>query len=276
MFKERFWVMVGMVAVYFVIQMVYGFIGMILLGGTFAALGAAAGGLESGAVAGGIGVGAIVMLIIFYVGYIVLMLAQQGSLMSLATPLRRLDFGEALKTGFRCVLPFFLVTLLLVVAYLAFALVAGGLSYLIGEIAGTILALVMFPLIFWVGLRLSVLVPVIAVDGTHGPIDAIKRTWNMTAGKALGIFVVYLVIILIAIVLLAIPFFLMFGAVFGAMAGGDPSEAAVAGAIGGILLGFLAFIPAMLVYTVASTAIIASIHGEITDTRETDAQDTFG
>jgi len=275
MFKERFWVIVGMVAVYFVIQVMFQLVGTMVMGGSFAALRAAAGGFEEGdALMSGLGIGMIVFLVLYYVAYFVLLFAQQGSMMALATPLHRTDFGEALMVGLRCIVPFLLVTLLLGVIYGAVALVGVGLSMALGEWGVIAMLLVVIPVIVWLALRLSVIVPVIAVDGTRGPIDAISRTWAMTSGKALGILVVYLVLILVAILVFAIPLLLMVGPLMG-LAGGEPSGAAVAGAIGGVLLGALAFIPAYLIYSVASTAMIASIHAELTDAPASEAAETF-
>lgn len=275
MFKERFWVIVGMVGVYFVIQIMFQLIGTMVMGGSLAALGATAGGFEeSDALLGGLGVGMIVFLVLYYVAYFVLLFAQQGSMMALATPLQRTDFGEALMVGLRCIVPFLLVTLLLGVIYGAVALAGVGLSMALGEFGVFAILLVVIPVIVWLALRLSVIIPVIAVDGTRGPIEAISRTWAMTSGKALGILVVYLALILVAILVFAIPVLLMVGPLMG-LAGGEPSGAAVAGAIGGVLLGVLAFIPAYLIYSVASTAMIASIHAELTDTPANEAAETF-
>lgn len=279
MFKQRFWLLVGMVAIYFAIQAVSGTVFMMIMGGSMLAMGAAAGSMEpSGGMLGGIGVGMFLLLIVFYVGYIVIALMQQGSMTALATPIRRVSFGDALNVGFKTILTWLGLIGLFILAYVAFVAVTAGVAFVaadLGEILSLVLLIVIVPLAIWVGLRLSVIVPVVAVDGVTNPIAVVKRTWGMTSGNALRILVVYIVLTLVALAIFAVPFFLMFGAIAGAAMGGDPSGAAAAGAIGGVLIGLLLFIPAFLVYTVAATAVVASLHAEMSDTGAVEAEQTF-
>ena len=276
--KQRFLVLLGMWVVFFVINIVYTIVAGGVLGGSIFALGAAASsGLDDPELLlGGLGIGAILMMILFYIGSIVIILAQQCAMSALSTPLREVQFGDAIKLGLKAGVTFIAITVLVVIAYILVAIVYGIIGVVLslaGDI-GTFLSVLLFvPVLIYLGLRISVIVPVVAVDRTFNPITAIRRTWSMTAGKVLSILVVYLAIIAIALVLLGLPFLMMFGS--AALAGATGSEGAAVAAAGTIVGGFLLLIPMFLLYSIVTIVIIACLHAQLTDTPAEEVARTF-
>jgi len=281
MIKERFWVLVGMVVTYFAVQMVL----MMVLGTgmavTFAGVGAALGdGDDFGLMAGGLGVGAIIMLILFYVAIFALTFAQQCSMTALATPMHRVGFGDAFKTGMRGGLTFLGIILAFIVAYIAFFIVVGILGAIfsiIGDVGAILVGIAMIPLtifIIYVLLRVSVIVPVVAVDRVFNPITAIQNAWAMTKGNVLAIFVVYIVVSVVAGLLLLLPFGMMAGAFAAIGPGADASDAM--GAIAAMFGVMLLFVPLFLIYSIVSVTIVACLHAEMSDTGTQSLEETFG
>ena len=277
MFKQRFWLMVGMGLLYFAIYMLFGVVAGSLLGGSMMAMTGAASGFDSpGAGLAGLGIGMILLMIVMYLGYFVILFAQQCAMTELATPLRRVRFGDALTGGLKGGLTFLGIVVLGILAYILFAIVSAllvGMMSLLGDVGAVLsvlLFLVILPLAIYVGLRLMVIVPVVAVDRVFNPITAITRSWEITRGHVLSAFVVYLVIIGVALALLVIPIVMIFGAIAGAASTGDPS-AAIASAIGALLLS----IPLFLLYTIASIVIVASFHAELVGPATDELEDAF-
>jgi hypothetical protein len=267
MMRQRFWLLLGMFAVFFAIQLV----GSTVLGIVVAIMGVAGAagigaGLDDPAAITGMGIGFIIFMVLFYGAYLVLVLAQQAAMVTLASPLEDGSFGTAMARGFKSALPFFGITVILGIAYVV---IGGGLALLTAavglgsETAGAFLAVVMvvlfLPVIIYLGCRMAVLIPVVAVDQVFNPIAAIRRSWAVTRGRALGIFVATLLFVVLTLVIIGLPFLLVFGSLLGGE--GEPGAAA----IGGILLGFLIFIPLMVVYTMFASAYTAALHSVVTD-----------
>lgn len=279
MVKQRFWILLGMWALFFAVQMVFSTVFTAVLGGSMFALGAAAGGLDDPnmLMAGGFGIGFILFTIIFYLGYIVIMLAQQCAMAALASPLDRVAFGDAFRTSFRAGLTFFGVTLLLVIAYFAFALagvLVAALLSMLGDAGAIIAGILIVPAVIYLVLRLSVIVPVVAVDRTFNPVQAIRRTWQMTGGNVLAILVVSVISLVIALALLGIPIALMFGSLV-AIGSGSTDPAAALGAMGSIIGGVLLLFPLFIVYSIVSVVINVCLHAEMTDSQTARLEETF-
>ena len=108
MFRQRFWLLLGMWLVFLVIQFAAAiaiFVGVIGMG--LAGAAGLAGGLEDPAAFTGLGIGMIAAIVVFYAGYIVILLAQQAAMVTIASPLEEPSFGGAMVRGFRSALPFF-------------------------------------------------------------------------------------------------------------------------------------------------------------------------
>jgi membrane-anchored glycerophosphoryl diester phosphodiesterase (GDPDase) len=267
MMRQRFWLLLGMFAVFFAIQLV----GSTVLGIVVAIMGVAGAagigaGLDDPAAITGMGIGIIILTVLFYGAYLVLVLAQQAAMVTLASPLEDGSFGTAMARGFKSALPFFGITVILMIAYVV---IGGGLALLTAavglgsETVGVFLAVVMLvlflPVIIYLGCRMAVLIPVVAVDQVFNPFAAIRRSWAVTRGRALGIFVATLLFVVLTMVIIGLPFLLVFGSLLGSE--GEPGAAAV----GGILLGFLIFIPLIVAYAMFASAYAAALHSVVTD-----------
>lgn len=277
--KQRFWLLLGMWGLFFVVQMAFSTAFTVVLGGSMLAIGAAVGSFDEPdmLMAGGMGIGFVLISIVFYLGYIAIMLAQQCAMAALATPLERVAFGDAFKTSFKAGLTFLGVVVLLVIAYFIFALAAGLFAAaltILGDAAAIIAAILIFPAVIYLVLRLAVLVPVVAVDRTFNPIEAIRRTWRITNGNVFSILVVSIISIVLALALLGIPVALMFGPLI-ALSSQGPDPAGAVGAIGSVFGGVLLLFPLFIFYSIVSVIINACLHAEMTDSQAARLGETF-
>lgn len=260
MLRQRFWKLAGMWAVFFAIQIA----GSIALGVGIVMM--SLSGMESlerledtTAIAG-MGIGMLAMVVLFYGAYLVLVLAQQAAMVTLASPLEEPAFGPAMARGFRSALPFFAVALLLVTAYVALAVAmetatggAGGEN----SAAGTVIGLVLLPVALYLACRFSVLVPVVAVDQVFNPLAALRRSWVLTRGKVLSILLALIALTALMAVGLGLPFVLVFSALPD---GGQDSGASESVVLVGVLLIVLLFI----LVTMFAAAFNAALHSEVT------------
>lgn len=264
MMRQRFWPLLGMWAVFFVIQIVAMFALIIAIAGMgMAGSAGLSAGLEDPAALAGLGIGMIVFMVAFYAGYIVLVLAQQAALVTLASPLEEPSFGGALSRGFKSALPFLGITVLLLLAYVALlaalAAVTGGASLAdetAGGMVGGLLALLFLPVLIYLACRFSVLVGVVAVDQVFNPVTAIRRSWSVTGGKVLSILLAFIGFIAISAVIIGLPFALMFGAA-GSSASNSAADAALA-------VSLLLFFPLIIVYTIFASAFSSALHAVVT------------
>ncbi|WP_146107743.1 glycerophosphoryl diester phosphodiesterase membrane domain-containing protein [Porphyrobacter sp. HT-58-2] len=274
MFRQRFWLLLGMWAVFFAIQTAASMVLGIGLGAAGLAGAAALGSsgfddpaaMDDMGVLAGLGIGMILFMVLFYGAYIVILLAQQAAMVTLASPLEEPMFGLALRRGFKSALPFIGIALLLLLAYAAMMVaslaVAGAVGAVaggsIGGVAGTLLIVLAA---LYLACRFAVLVPVVAVDEVYNPVTAIRRSWAVTQGKALSILLALLGFGAITLVVLGVPLLMIIGAATGLEGGGEPSG----GAIAVIIIAGLALIPLFMAYSIYASAFTASLHVEVTD-----------
>ena len=263
MVKARFGQLLGLWAIYFAI-----FIGLMLaLGIGLAATGIAGfAALESNPLAAGGGM--IVLFVLFYLGYLFVAMAQYASLILAASPLRQIDVGEALGAGWRAAPAMLLLVVVLAIAYVVVVMVLGlvGTAFsAMGQVGSGLFALLTFAVIAWLGCRLAPLFPVMAVDGVRNPFTAISRSWQLTRGHALSIFLVSLVFVLILAVACVIALLPSIG-VLRSLA--DPATLAGAGsaaapAAGGIALLFVGVLVVSVLFTLCYCAFLAVIHSKL-------------
>lgn len=167
--------------------------------------------------------------------------------------------GQALATGVKGA-PVYIATVLILA--LGFALGAGiplGIAFAVLPVLGVLLMFVALAAIFYVSVKLLLVPAVIAMEGEFNPIAAMKRSWRLTKGNSLRIFV-FLLVLLVVLTLIALVASLVLGLVFALF--GEPVASigtglvsALAGAItGGIFLLALAAIQRQLTGTSASDA----------------------
>ncbi len=268
MFRQRFWPLLGMWAVFFVIQIaswvVLG-VGLVVLGMGAGAFGA---NLEDPAAATGLGIGMITFFVLLYGAYVVLLLAQQAALVTLASPLEEPAFGAALGRGFKSALPFFAITVILLLGYfLIFGVIGGAVGAAGGgSVISVLLALLMLPVLVYLACRFAVLIPVVAVEQVFNPIAAIKRSWVVTRGKAGGIFLALAAFVAVSVAALGVPFALIFG---GIAAGPGKIDGAPAFAA------FFGFFLIFVLYTIFAAAFTAVLHSEVTGGGAEALEDVF-
>lgn len=266
MVRERWGPMLGLWATFFGALLLYAMIFGGVLGGSALAMGAAfSGSLDNPAALGGMGVGFILMLVVFYIGYIAIALGQQGAMIAMASPIQNVTFGEAFTLGLKGGLSFLGVIVLLMIAYVVVLLLGAGFAAILGEAGAVILAILILPVAIYLACRMSVLVPVIVVDRVFNPIKAITQTWATTRGNVLGIFLIYVGFTVLALIAIGIPFALL-GGMMGA--GGEPGVLT-------LIFGFLIGIAIFIGFTLVSSSMIASLHAEISDTHVEDLSETF-
>jgi hypothetical protein len=264
MLRQRFWLLLGMLVVFLAIQMAASTVltvGVLVIGMAGAlSMGA---GLEDPAALGGMGIGFIVFFALFYAAYVVLLLAQQAAMVTIASPLEEPAFGAAMMRGFRSALPFFAISVLMLLAYSA--LVVGLVAVIAvlslgGDTAGEAMAIVLLLLILpmiLLACRFAVLVPVVAVDQVFNPFTALRRSWSVTRGKALRILLALLGFVAVSMVMLGVPLGIMYGAVF---AGQDYPVVGVAA----VVIGLLLFIPLGAIFMMFTASFTAALHCEVT------------
>lgn len=268
--KARFGPLLGMWALFFVGQIGFSFVFM-MVAGVGAMAGAGMMDPSSGGAAA-LGGGMIIMMIVFYVAYLLIYVAGYAALAHHASPLIHPSFGESLGAGVRAALPLLGATLLLLLAYFVLAIPFALLGAAIGSVAeavGGILALLLLPVLIYIGCRLSILFPLASVEGIRSPVTLITRSWQLTRGRVLPIFLALLVFIVIAVVLLALVFVPAFGPL---MAGGEPDAGA---GIGLMLLSIVGVLVLAVVLTIAGAALGSAIHAGVSDVSGETYSDTF-
>jgi len=276
--KARFGPLLGLWAVYFAITVAAFFVMAIAVGAagmaSFAAMGAGDELSADGALAGGAAV--VLLMIVFYLGYILLAMAQYASLITMASPTERPSFGDALGAGWRSAPAMLLLMVVLILGYIAVALVFSLLGAVVaaaGDAGSLVLAIVLLPLLVWVGCRLTPLFAVVAVDKVRNPFTAIGRSWRLTRGHALTIFLASLVFLLIVVVVCGIALLPAIG-MLGSMQ--DPAElASAAPALGGIALLLVGGLVASVLFNLLYCGFMAVVHGTLTTAAGEGTADAF-
>lgn len=134
-----------------------------------------------------------ILLAIFVVQFIGSM-----SLFALLTDRGNPTVGEALGTGLKSMPSYIAAQLLMVLlASLAIGLPLGVISALGGPAVAALAALIAFALIVYVLVKLSLVAPVIAIEGERNPFTAIGRSWQLTKSNSLRIFVFILLLVVV-------------------------------------------------------------------------------
>ena len=196
----------------------------------------------------------------FYVAnaplFVLLGLVQAVGLLTLLSLLRddsRPTVGDALKTALKGLLPYIGTQLIVAVGAVLILTVAvavpAGLG--MGPVAG-ILAVVALPIFLYVLIKLSLVTPVIAIEKQMNPIAILQRSWRLTKGNSVRLFLFYLllgVVFLVAVLVISI----VFGIVFALLGEGTAFMIA-----NGILSGLMG-----AAGTLIFSAILAATHRQL-------------
>lgn len=207
----------------------------------------------------------LLYLVIYAVSF-----AQQAALCRLCSDRHAVSIGGAISAGVKCVPTLFGVAILLLIALFALMLVASlGMA---GVVAGTespgltfVLGLLMLIGFIYVFARLSMILPVVAIDDVRNPITAIGNAWRMTGGNVMRLVLVFLLIS----VVMGVLFMVLSALTLGSFnPGAAPSI--------GNMIGFGAL---MLVFGLTVglyfLALVAAIHRQLADTSVSAVEDTF-
>ncbi len=262
--KSRFGVLIATALIFYVAM----FAVMAVFGGSLmqvAMMGA--GGGDPGQAMAGMGLS----LLLFYVLLYAVQFAMTLALMRLCSDRHAPSIGDAIGAGVRGVPTLFGAAILIGIVGLVVGLILGAIVGIIVATANSSAISLIVGLGFAVGAiylfaRMSMLVPVIAIDEERNPITAISRSWRMTDGAALKIALVYGAAIVAIIVLM----FLMAGLTIGvgAMGGGAPNPAGIIGfVIGMVVVG--------LTVGLYMQTLVAAIHRQLSDKSVETATKTF-
>lgn len=269
---ERLGSQIAVWGVFFAIQIGAFIVFGVTMGGSIMALAGAGVGPDGGAGAlAGLGGGMITMLFLFYLAILAIAVAANAAQVTVASHLRKPSVGDAVNNGFRSALPLFGAMLLLVIGYFVVAFVLGMLVGLLAgasgsSMVGTLLMACFGVALAYVGTRLSMVVPVVALDGERSPIAAISRSWNLTDGKVLPVLGTYLVFIIALVV--------VFGAIFAVVLMPMMGGGAVPG-LGTMALIFVLYIVALIAITLFAASLTAAVHQQLSGGMAEDASKTF-
>lgn len=280
--KARFGTLLVLWAVYFGVTIVLFFVMTMVMGvaglASIAALGADdpfSGGGSLAAISG-----MVVFLVLFYLVYLLVMMAQYASMIVAASPARRVDFSEALGTGWRAAPSLLLLMVILIAGYFLVSLAVGsilGALSLSGEGAAGVtglLGLLILPVLIWVGCRLAPLFAIVAVDGVRNPLTAIGRSWHLTRGHALTIFgasLAFLVVVLLACGVLLLPSYGLLASAGADAAGPD----AIGTALGSFALLMVSLLLIGALFNIGYCAFLAVLHARLRDGAGEGAAEAF-
>jgi hypothetical protein len=189
----------------------------------------------------------------FLVPIMLIQIVGAMAILTLFTDRTRPTVGGALGAGVTDSVVFLAAML---IYWLASGLVLGmvtGAFVLTGNASLVALATaIAFGAMLYCGLRLMLLMPVIAVEGLHNPLGALRRSWQLTRGNAARIFLFMLllgVVYLIASTLVTAIAGLLLALLIG-IKGGQIGVAVLTAALGAI-------------FTLYVIAILAMIHRQL-------------
>lgn len=168
--------------------------------------------------------------------------------------------GEAIATGGKSVLSYIAAQILQSVAILTLALILVGVPASTGSVplavVGALIAIVLF---FYIATKLSLIAPVIAIEGQLNPLAALVQSWRLTKGNSVRLFFFYL-LLLVAFIVISTVITMVITLIFAL--GGE--QATLFGtAITSALLN------AGLI--VVMTCVLASVHTQLVRLRDADA-----
>ena len=176
------------------------------------------------------------------------------SLLTLFTDRSRPTVGEAIRQGAICLIPYILAHLLLGMGIGLIGAVLIGMAAATGlPVVAALVVVAMLVGLIYVLIKTSLTSPAIAVEGVRNPVQALKRSWQLTKGNSLRIFAFYLLIGIIAGVVLIVTM-LVIGALLAVLLGVGDTAKSIATVISSVLS------TGMTIYFVS---IVAAVHRQL-------------
>ncbi len=184
------------------------------------------------------------------------------SLFALLTDRGNPTVGEALGTGLRSIPSYLAAQVLAVIAAsLVIGIPLGVVSAMGGAAVAVLAVLVALVLIVYAAIKLSLVAPVIAIEGVRNPLTAIGRSWQLTKGNSLRI-LLFIALLMVVIVIISALVSGIIGLVLAAIGG---AAATIGNAIVGAILNAL--------LTVVFLVVTVAIHRQLAPTApEAEAQ----
>jgi hypothetical protein len=183
-------------------------------------------------------------------------------LLALLTDESRPTVGEALQTGAKSLLPYIGAQILQAFAMVAIFAVPVALGAVLPAL-GLLLGLPAVAVILYIAIKFSLVAPVMVREKVLSPINALRRSWNLTKGNSFRLALFYILLI-IALLVISGVLTLVFGAL--ALVGGT------AGTVITALLNALLNMATVIV----SMSIIASVHRQLAGDTPDNISITFG
>jgi hypothetical protein len=173
------------------------------------------------------------------------------SLLALLTDHNRPTVGEALKAGVIYLLPYIGAQILvgLIVGLIVMVPVVVGVAA--GVAAGALVGIVAFVAFVYVYTKFSLTVPVIVIEEVMNPVRALGRSWSLTKGNSVRLFLFYVLILVVFFVVMMVLGIV--GGGLGLMAGADAN----------IIINGLISAAANMVFITLYLAVLAAVHRQL-------------
>jgi len=186
------------------------------------------------------------------------------ALLTLLTDTSRPTVGEAIKLGARGLLPYIGAAIIMALGAAIVIGVPVGLLSALGGPAVALAVLIAIPLIIYVAIKFSLYTAVIAIEREYNPINALKRSWQLTKGNSFRL-LLFLFLLFLAFGVVSLVLTLVMGTIF----------AALGGTIEQIGNGFIAALISAVLGAVF-LAVFAAVHAQLSgDQAGRNVQDVF-
>ncbi|KWV91010.1 glycerophosphoryl diester phosphodiesterase membrane domain-containing protein [Erythrobacter sp. YT30] len=186
------------------------------------------------------------------------------SLIALLTDRRKPTVAEALMTGLKS-MPIYIVTLILMalIGGIIIGLPLGLATAFLPPAVAVLLVLVGAVAIFYMVIKFTLVLPVIAIEEEFNPLKALSRSWRLTKGNSLRI-LLFLALLFLLVGIISALVQSLFGVVF----------AALGGSVAAIGNGFVTALANGVVGALFA-AIYAAIHRQLAGPSEDELAATF-
>lgn len=172
-------------------------------------------------------------------------------LLALLTDHNRPTVGEALKAGMIYLLPYIGAQILIAMLAVAIVMVPIIVGAAAGVAAGALVGILALVAIIYLYTKFSLTVPVIVIDEVMNPLSALARSWSLTKGNSVRLFLFYMLIVVVFFVIL-----MVLGIVGGALG-------LVAGADANVIISGLISAGANMVFLTLYLAVLAAVHRQL-------------
>lgn len=173
--------------------------------------------------------------------------------------------GQAIRSGLSGLLPYLGAQLLFALAVGLIGGIAIGVAAAVAPALAAVGALLLFVVAVFIGVRLILVAPVIAVEGQRNPLAAMQRSWRLTKGQFWRIFGFLALVMILFLVVLGVVMLLV-GVVLAILTSGE-TQRVLAAVVSSALTALVA------TYVIG---ILAAIHRQLAGPGTAGLAETFG